>query len=379
MLFDYETLKLIWWLLVGLLLIGFAIMDGHDMGVITLLPFLGKDDEERRLIINTVGPHWEGNQTWFITAGGALFAAWPMVYATAFSGFYWALMAVLWALFFRPVGFKYRSMLKDARWRTTWDWALFAGSVIPAIVFGVAFGNLFLGVPFSFDNTLRSTYTGSFWALLNPFALLCGLVSAAMLIMQGAAYLAHRTEDVIQVRAIRAGSLFAVIMVVLFIIAGVWIQSMPGYLITSAIDGQAFPNPLAKTVVQQSGAWLTNYQRYPLLWVFPLLGVMMPLLTMLLLKTRHTLLGFISSSLAVLGVIMTAGVALFPFIIPSSSDPRSSLTLWDSVSSHLTLMVMLYVVVILLPIVVGYTSWAYSVMRGKVTKAYIRENDHVLY
>ena len=379
MLFDYETLKLIWWLLVGLLLIGFAIMDGHDMGVITLLPFLGKDDEERRLIINTVGPHWEGNQTWFITAGGALFAAWPMVYATAFSGFYWALMAVLWALFFRPVGFKYRSMLKDARWRTTWDWALFAGSVIPAIVFGVAFGNLFLGVPFSFDNTLRSTYTGSFWALLHPFALLCGLVSAAMLIMQGAAYLAHRTEDVIQVRAIRAGSLFAVIMVVLFIIAGVWIQSMPGYLITSAIDGQSFPNPLAKTVVQQSGAWLTNYQRYPLLWVFPLLGVMMPLLTMLLLKTRHTLLGFISSSLAVLGVIMTAGVALFPFIIPSSSDPRSSLTLWDSVSSHLTLMVMLYVVVILLPIVVGYTSWAYSVMRGKVTKAYIRENDHVLY
>ena len=379
MLFDYETLKLIWWLLVGLLLIGFAIMDGHDMGVITLLPFLGKDDEERRLIINTVGPHWEGNQTWFITAGGALFAAWPMVYATAFSGFYWALMAVLWALFFRSVGFKYRSMLKDARWRTTWDWALFAGSVIPAIVFGVAFGNLFLGVPFSFDNTLRSTYTGSFWALLHPFALLCGLVSAAMLIMQGAAYLAHRTEDVIQVRAIRAGSLFAVIMVVLFIIAGVWIQSMPGYLITSAIDGQAFPNPLAKTVVQQSGAWLTNYQRYPLLWVFPLLGVMMPLLTMLLLKTRHTLLGFISSSLAVLGVIMTAGVALFPFIIPSSSDPRSSLTLWDSVSSHLTLMVMLYVVVILLPIVVGYTSWAYSVMRGKVTKAYIRENDHVLY
>ena len=379
MLFDYETLKLIWWLLVGVLLIGFAIMDGHDMGVITLLPFLGKDDEERRLIINTVGPHWEGNQTWFITAGGALFAAWPMVYATAFSGFYWALMAVLWALFFRPVGFKYRSMLKDARWRTTWDWALFAGSVIPAIVFGVAFGNLFLGVPFSFDNTLRSTYTGSFWALLHPFALLCGLVSAAMLIMQGAAYLAHRTEDVIQVRAIRAGSLFAVIMVVLFIIAGVWIQSMPGYLITSAIDGQAFPNPLAKTVVQQSGAWLTNYQRYPLLWVFPLLGVMMPLLTMLLLKTRHTLLGFISSSLAVLAVIMTAGVALFPFIIPSSSDPRSSLTLWDSVSSHLTLMVMLYVVVILLPIVVGYTSWAYSVMRGKVTKAYIRENDHVLY
>lgn len=379
MLFDYETLKLIWWLLVGVLLIGFAIMDGHDMGVISLLPFLGKNDEERRLIINTVGPHWEGNQTWFITAGGALFAAWPLVYATAFSGFYWALMAVLWALFFRPVGFKYRSMLKTPRWRQSWDWALFAGSIIPAVVFGVAFGNLFLGVPFGFDNQLRSTYTGSFWALLNPFALLCGLVSATMLIMHGAVYLAHRTEDIIQTRAIRAGVVAAVLMVILFIMAGLWLQSISGYKITSAIDGQALPNVLAKTVAREPGAWMGNFKRYPILWGFPLLGIGMPLLTVLLLKTYHTLLGFITSSFAVLGVIMTAGVALFPFIMPSSSDPRSSLTLWDSVSSQFTLMVMLYVVVILLPIVVGYTSWAYSVMRGKVTKAYIRENDHVLY
>ena len=162
MLFDYETLKIIWWLLVGALLIGFAIMDGHDMGVCSLLPFVGKDDEERRVIINTIGPHWEGNQVWFITAGGAIFAAWPMVYATAFSGFYWALMAVLWALFFRPVGFKYRSMIHNPTWRKAWDWGLFVGSFIPAVVFGVAFGNLFLGVPFSFNDHLVSTYTGSF-------------------------------------------------------------------------------------------------------------------------------------------------------------------------------------------------------------------------
>jgi len=144
MLFDYETLKFIWWLLVGILLIGFAIMDGHDMGVCSLLPFVGKTDKERRVIINTIGAHWEGNQVWFISAGGAIFAALPLLYATAFSSFYWALMAALWALFLRPVGFKYRSMVKDARWRMAWDWGLFIGSFVPALIFGVAFG---CGVP----------------------------------------------------------------------------------------------------------------------------------------------------------------------------------------------------------------------------------------
>lgn len=379
MLFDYETLKLIWWLLVGALLIGFAIMDGHDMGVCSLLPFVGKDDEERRVIVNTIGPHWEGNQVWFITAGGAIFAAWPLVYATAFSGFYWALIAVLWALFFRPVGFKYRSMISEKKWRNSWDWALFGGSFIPAVVFGVAFGNLFLGVPFSFNNTLVSTYTGSFWALLNPFSILCGLVSATMLIMQGGAYLAHRTEGDIQLRTINYTVISAIVMAVLFIGAGVWIQSIDGYAITSQVNTQALPDPLAKDVVRQSGAWMANFQKYPLAWAFPALGVIMPIITALLLKARKTLTAFITSSLAVTGVIMTAGIALFPFVMPSSTDPRSSLTVWDSVSSHLTLMVMLYAVVILLPMVVAYTGWAYSVMRGKVTKAYIREQDHTVY
>ena len=379
MLFDYETLKLIWWLLVGALLIGFAIMDGHDMGVCSLLPFVGKDDDERRVVVNTIGPHWEGNQVWFITAGGAIFAAWPLVYATAFSGFYWALLAVLWALFFRPVGFKYRSMISDKKWRNSWDWALFAGSFIPALVFGVAFGNLFLGVPFSFNNNLVSTYTGSFWALLNPFALLCGLVSVTMLVTQGGAYLAHRTEGDIQARTIKYTTMSAVIMVILFIVAGIWVTSIQGYAITSVVNTQALPDPMAKDVVRQSGAWLANFSKYPAAWAFPALGVVMPIITALLLKADKTLTAFVTSSFAVTGVIMTAGVSLFPFVMPSSTDPRSSLTVWDSVSSHLTLMVMLYAVVLLLPLVVAYTSWAYRVMRGKVTKAYIREQDHTVY
>jgi cytochrome d ubiquinol oxidase subunit II len=203
---DYESLKLIWWLLVGVLLIGFAIMDGHDMGVGTLLPFVGKNDVERRVIINTVAPHWDGNQVWFITAGGAIFAAWPLVYATAFSGFYWAMMAALWALFFRPVGFDYRSKVQNATWRGTWDWGLFIGGTVPPIIFGVAFGNLLLGVPFQFDDTLRSTYTGTFWQLLNPFALLAGIVSLSMITFQGAHYLMLRTEGDIY-RRVRTASL----------------------------------------------------------------------------------------------------------------------------------------------------------------------------
>src|SRR5437764_1888445 len=184
---DYETLKLLWWVFIGVLLVGFAVMDGFDLGVGALLPFVGRSDEERRVILNAVGPTWEGNQTWLITAGGATFAAWPLLYAAAFSGFYCALLLTLFALFFRPVGFDYRSKVDDPRWRSAWDWGLFVGGTVPAVVFGVAFGNLLQGVPFQFDpTTMRATYSGSFWELLNPFGLLAGAVSLAMLVMHGA-------------------------------------------------------------------------------------------------------------------------------------------------------------------------------------------------
>ena len=376
---DYGTLKLIWWLLVGVLLIGFAIMDGHDMGVGALLPFLGKDDTERRVMINTVAPHWDGNQVWFITGGGAIFAAWPFVYATAFSGFYWAMLAVLWALFFRPVGFDYRSKLPDPRWRNGWDWGLFAGGTIPPVIFGVAFGNLLQGVPFHFDDTMRSFYTGSFWALLNPFALLCGVVGLAMLTLQGATFLAHRTEGDLQVRAKNAATLFGMLLIVGFAVAGLWVSGMEGYAIAGTIDPNAPMNPLMKEVTRAPGAWLTNYGKAPLLWLLPAVGLGGALIAVLMVRTGKTLLAFVGSSLACVGVIGTAGVSLFPFIMPSSSDPRSSLTAWDAVSSHYTLWVMFWVALIFTPIVLVYTGWAYRVMRGKVTDDYIRANDKVLY
>ena len=380
MIFDYPTLKFIWWLLVGVLLVGFAIMDGHDMGVGTLLPFVAKEDVERRVVINTVGPHWDGNQVWFITAGGAIFAAWPLVYATAFSGFYWAMLAVLWALFFRPVGFDYRSKIDNTTWRTVWDWGLFIGGAVPPLIFGVAFGNLFQGVPFSFADNLMSTYTGSFWGLLNPFALLCGVVSTAMITFHGAIYLMHRTEGSIQQRAQTAMLIFGSLLLVTFSAAGVWLwQGIEGYAITSAVDPAALPNPLAKTVVREAGAWLANYSKYPATLALPVLAYLGTLAAMRLAVHRRTLSAFVASSLAIVGVIGTAGASLFPFIMPSSSDMRSSLTIWDSVSSHLTLNIMLWATLIFMPVIIIYTSWAYKVMAGKVTTAYIRENEHAAY
>jgi cytochrome d ubiquinol oxidase subunit II len=378
--FEYATLKVIWWLLVGVLLVGFAIMDGHDMGVGTLLPFVGKTDEERRVVINTVGPHWDGNQVWFITGGGAIFAAWPLVYATAFSGFYWAMLAVLWALFFRPVGFDYRSKIDNPTWRKTWDWGLFIGGAVPPLIFGVAFGNLLQGVPFHFDNNLASYYTGSFWALLNPFALLCGLVSTAMITFHGAVYLSLRTEGQIGGRSRNAAYIFGALLIVLFSAAGVWLwKAVPGYVIETAVLPNALPNPLGKSVIRETGAWLNNYQRYPLSMTLPLLVYVMVPITMLLVSRGKSLFAFVTSSIAIIGVIGTAGTSMFPFIMPSSSDFGSSLTVWDSVSSNLTLTIMLIATLIFMPIIIVYTSWAYKVMAGKVTLAYIRENDHSAY
>ncbi|MDE2421607.1 MAG: cytochrome d ubiquinol oxidase subunit II [Gammaproteobacteria bacterium] len=377
---DYSTLRVIWWVLVGILLIGFAVMDGHDMGVGTLLPFVGKTDIERRVMINTIAPHWDGNQVWFITAGGAIFAAWPFVYATAFSGFYWAMMVVLWALFFRPVGFDYRSKIDNPTWRSAWDWGLFIGGFIPPVIFGVAFGNLLQGVPFHFDTNMVSTYDGSFWALLNPFALLCGLISSAMITFHGGVYLMHRTEGDIQRRARAWVIVLGIALLVMFSLAGLWVAyGIQGFRITSAIDPNGFSNPLSKTVVRETGAWLNNYQRWPLLMAFPALAYVGFLGALGLAKSGKSLLAFVMSSLGIAGVIGTAGVSMFPFLMPSSNDFKSSLTAWDATSSHMTLFIMLIAALIFVPIILFYTSWAYAVMRGKVTAAYIKENSHSTY
>ena len=268
---DYEVLRVIWWVLVGVLLIGFAITDGFDLGVGALLTLIGKNDDERRVMINTVGPHWDGNQVWFITAGGAIFAAWPMIYATAFSGFYLALALVLIALWMRPLGFDFRSKLEDKRWRTSWDWALFTSGFVPALIFGVAFGNLLLGVPFELDGNLKATYTGSFFGLLTPFALVAGLVSVAMILNHGATWLQMKTDSFIEVRARAVSVVLSLATVVLFILAGLWVAfGLDGFVVTSTVDTLATSNPLKKEVAVEAGAWMANYSKYPWMVVAPL-------------------------------------------------------------------------------------------------------------
>ena len=377
---DYESLKLIWWVLIGVLLIGFAVTDGFDMGVIALLKIVGQTDNERRIMLNAVGPHWDGNQVWFITAGGAIFAAWPIVYAVAFSGLYWALLLVLFALFFRPVGFEYRSKIESSQWRNNWDWLLTIGGAVPALVFGVAFGNLFLGLPFGLDSLMRSHYDGSFWQLLSPFALLCGVVSLAMLMMQGAVFLQLKTDGDLLVRARRATQVTALVTLLGFLVAGAWLAAgIDGYAITSTLDGGAVMTPLDKAVTTGPGLWLANYEHYPITVLAPVLASLALLMTMLLTKLQRAGLAFVTSSIALTGIICTAGFSLFPFIMPSSIDPVFSLTVWDVVSSEKTLGIMFVVALIFVPIVLAYTIWSYYKMWGVIRHEDIEANQVGMY
>lgn len=379
---EYELLKIIWWVLVGVLLIGFALTDGFDMGSMAIMPFVGKNDNERRAAINTIAPHWDGNQVWFITAGGALFAAWPMVYATAFSGMYWALLLVLFALFLRPVGFDYRSKLENTKWRTSWDWGLAIGGAVPALVFGVAFGNMFLGVPFTLDETVRSTYTGSFFALLNPFAIVCGLVSLSMLCAHGGAWLMLRTDGDLRARSAKATQMMGMLFLVCFLGAGAWLYfgGIEGYTLVQPFDTNGVANPLAKEVLTNSNhGWMNNYSTYPITMLAPIAGILGGIIVVLAAGKNKAGFSFLGSSLAVIGSILTAGFALFPFLMPSSLNPAISLTMWDAVSSKNTLTVMTVAAGIFVPLILIYTTWCYYKMWGVITNKHVQDNSHSLY
>src|ERR1700681_78205 len=234
---DYETLRVIWWLILGTLLIGFAVTDGFDLGVGIIFRFIGRTDDERRALLESIEPVWEGNQVWFILGGGAAFAAWPLLYAAAFSGFYLAMFLILVALILRPVGFMFRGKLVEAGWRNAWDWALFVGGAVPPLLFGVAFGNLFLGVPFHFDDLQRSIYTGAFFNLLQPYALLAGVVSVSMLVLHGASYAALKVGEPMSARAASVGRIAAGAFVMSFAAAGAWLAGgLDGQRIGSGAD-----------------------------------------------------------------------------------------------------------------------------------------------
>ena len=377
--FDYENLRLFTWAIIGVLLIGFIITDGFDMGVAALLPVLGKSEVDRRVMINSIAPHWDGNQVWLVTAGGAILAIWPAVYAAAFSGFYLAMILVLATLWLRPLGMEYRAKIDNPKWKKACDTALIVSGSIPPLIFGVGFGNLLIGVPFEFNELLMMTYHGGFWDLLTPFPILCGLVSLAMVITQGAAFLQMKTTGDLKRRAQRIITCMAFVTAGLFAAGGLFAYTLPGYLITSPIVTDAVSNPLLKHVVKFDDLLLHNYETHPILWVIPALGIIGMLGCALMTRLNRAGFAFVSSSLSLACIVLTAGVALFPMIMPSSLIPSHSLTLWDGTSSQLTLSIISVVAVIVVPIILGYTTWCYYKMFGRIDSQYIHDNSSSLY
>lgn len=386
----FEILQLLGWLAVGLLLIIFALTAGFDFGAGIVLPFMGKNDMERRAIVNTVGPTWDGNQVWLITAGGAIFAIWPRAYAASFSGFYLAFLAVLWALFLRPVSFEYRSKLHSQRWRTFWDWALFCGSIVPVLLMGVAVGNLFVGVPFQFDAASLRFFYGptmsdahafaNLLGLLNPFSLFCGIVAVVMMVMHGSAYLALRNEGAIHTRAKIMIRLSALLLIVLFAIGGFWIANISG-MHWYASSGSPMLHPLTNNVLVSKGAWLQNYGLHPWMLIAPALGFLGALCAFFLSKKDHSVTTLIATGTSLFGVIATFGLSLFPFIMPSSIKPEQSLLVWNASSSQLSLTGILIAAVVMIPIIFYYTNFVYRKMWGrtKMSVERVQQEQHVLY
>lgn len=372
----YAALQLVWWLLLGVLLVALAVMMGMDMGVGTILRYVGRTDVERRVALNIIGPHWDGNQVWFILGGGAVFAAFPLLYATAFSGFYVVMLVLLWAMIVRPLGFEYRAKVASTAWRNLWDWSLFVSGAVPMIVFGAAIGNLFQGVPFHFEWNLTSVYGGSFLALLNPFAILCGLLSLALSVMMGALTVMNGAEGAMRRRALALVQGGAAAAIVLFAAGGFWVHGLDGYVLTAGPGAGVPQTPLQQAVAVASGAWWTNFQAHAALWLVPALSFIGMAGAWGAARAGRSHLGWWLGALAWTGVIGTAGAALFPFMLPSSSVPAMSLTLWNASSSRLTLLWMLGFSLVFVPLVVWYTSWAFWVMRGKVRPEQVLDDEH---
>lgn len=372
----YLLLKVIWWILLGVLLMGLGVMVGMDMGVGTILRYVGRNDIERRVVINGIGPHWDGNQVWFILGGGAIFAAFPLIYGTAFSGFYVVMLLLLWSMIVRPLAFEYRSKKESLAWRSGWDWMLFVSGFLPMLVFGAAIGNVLQGVPFHFSWNLTSYYTGSFLALFNPFAILCGLMSVALACFMGAATVANGADGVIAERARKVSTVSGLVSIVLFVIGGIWMRSISFFVLDAAPSGNLPQIPLQQTVSTQVGALYNNYAAHPVLWLLPVVAILALAYGIVAARGGKSHLSWWCGALAWIGVIGSVGAAMFPFMMPSSSDPSHSLTLWNSSSSQLTLTWMTGFALVFVPLILWYTGWCYYVMRGKVKAEDIERDEH---
>jgi cytochrome d ubiquinol oxidase subunit II len=329
-------LNTIWFLLIGVLIIGYAILDGFDFGV-GILSLFARNEKERRIHFNAIGPVWDGNEVWLITGGGALFAAFPVVYATVFSGFYIALMLVLMALIFRAVSFEFRNKVDSAQWRRAWDWAFGLGSLFAALLFGVAMGNILRGVPIEEDGQ----YLGSFLDLLNPYSIGMGILSVVLFTVHGAIYLAMKTSGKLRDRCRKqAGNLWMAV-IVLYIVMTVW-----SWVALPFLFAQGFGNAIFFAL-------------------FILLVGAIVLLPVMIGASRFGR-AFLVSSILIASMIGHAALSLYPYLVPSSIDPEYGLTIYNSSSSEATLQTMLVIALIGVPVVVAYTIFIHRVFRGTV-------------
>ena len=334
---EANLFQIIWFVLWGVLWAVYFMLDGFDLGLGTLMPFLAKDDTERRLVYNAMGPVWDGNEVWLITAGGATFAAFPKTYAVMFSGLYSALLLILFALIVRGVAFEFRSKEKSPLWRNTWDLCLFVGSFLPALLFGVAFANIFQGLPID----KGGIYHGNLLGLLNPYGLLGGLFFVSMFLVHGALWLAVKTEGDLSRRA------------------GRWARKLWMLELLTAVAflvATAFATDL----------W-ANYLKAPILFVVPLLTVLGLFLIMSFVAKGYWWKAWFSSCLTIFTAVAFGVIGLFPRLLPSSLEPAASLTIYNSSSSPLTLKVMTVVALLFVPLVIIYQAWAYKLFSFKVT------------
>ncbi len=325
----------IWFILIAVLWIGFFFLEGFDFGVGMLMPFLGRKDDDRRLILNTIGPHWDGNEVWLLTAGGATFAAFPQWYATLFSGFYLALFLLLIGLIIRGAAFEFRSKDYNPRWRRFWDWAIFTGSLLPSILFGVAFANLARGLPI--DGQMQ--FTGNLFTLLNPFGLLGGLTSVTIFLLHGAIFLSLKTGGEIKTRSVNAAKkLWLPALFFAFLLA------IATFFYTDFIDHLGI---------------------YP--GAFPIAALVALILAGWFVKRKREGWAFVMTALNILLTLVTFFIILFPRVMISSIDPAFSLDIWNAASSPYTLKLMSIVAAIFVPIVLAYQGYTYWVFRKRLT------------
>jgi cytochrome d ubiquinol oxidase subunit II len=322
----------VWFLLIAVLFIGYFVLEGFDFGVGMLMPVVSRDDTDRRVVINTIGPVWDGNEVWLLVAGGAMFAAFPGWYASLFSGFYLALLLILVALIVRGVAFEFRGKIDSARWRSGWDAAIVFGSSVPALLWGVAFGNIVAGVPLDAEHN----YTGTFFTLLNPYALLGGLTTLVLFALHGAVFLALRTTGEVRERSLVVSQRLGLAAVPVAGAFLVWTQLANG-------DGWTLGPAVLAALALVAGVLLAGRGREG--WAF------------------------ICTAATVKLAVLTLFVALYPNVLPSSTDPAGTLTTLNASSTPYTLTIMTWVAVVFTPIVIGYQTWSYWVFRARVGRA----------